>query len=232
MIAARYYLHSGPYVQDQCTPSDVYDLRGFAAQLDNYLKSYYDAKYPYDPQDIRGHFSIMPGGTTDLYGSADAVYILWITDQLEERTTAEGRAEWIAVLQSFQDPDTGLFDREIVSGESVTHATAFATAALRLLDAQPKYPHRWAEKLFRDRAAIDAWLDEFSWTEVWTGSHETGAMAAVIDSPTGVSISDGWEHQVLAAFTSRIDESTGFWKNGLFDAIFTSPTTVDLGGAA
>ncbi len=230
--AVRYYLYSGPNVIDQCELSEKYDLRDFYSQLDEYIRSFHDSKYPYNPDDLRGHFSISPGGSTDLYGAADMVYVLWILNELDERTTASGREEWASVIQSYQNPKTGLFDRGNLSGESATHATAFASAALKLLGKRPKYPHRWAENIFSSPADIETWLDSFSWNEVWTGSHEAGAAAAVIDAPYGVDLPDEWKDWVLDAFTGRIDKKTGFWKNGIFDPVLRNPTTVDLGGAA
>ncbi len=230
--AVRYYLYSGPYVLNECDLSETYDLSGFYGQLDDYIRSFHDDSYPYDPKDIRGHFSIAPGGKTDLYGSADMAYVLWILNELDDRTTPEGRDEWAAVIQSYQNPETGRFDRGNLSGESSTHATAFATAALKLLGKKPKYPHRWAGETFNSPEAVEAWLDSFSWDEVWTGSHEAGAAAAVIDAPQGVELPGNWTEWVLEEFTSQVDPKNGFWKNGILDPIITNPTTVDLGGAA
>jgi len=230
--AAKYYLYSGPYVLDQCNPSETYTLDVFYSELDEYIKSFHDPNFKYNLKDVRGHFSITPGGSTDLYGACDMVYVFWILDELEERTTAEGRAHWANLIRSYQDPETGRFDRGNLSGESSTHATAFATAALKLLGSSPKYPHTWAEDIFSTPEQVDAWLDSFSWNEVWTGSHEAGAAAAVIDAPGGIDLPDNWDEMVLTAFTRRVDPRTGFWKNGILDPVLQEPTTVDLGGAA
>lgn len=226
----RYFWYSGPVPKSEIDPP--YDLSGFEAQLEGFLEAYHDPAYPFDPSDLRGHFSIDAGGETDLYGSTDVAYILWITGQLRERTTVAGRAEWAALINSFQNPDSGLYDRGNDSGESTTHATAFATAALRLLGHSPAVPHRWAEERFADRSSIEAWLDEFGWNQIWSGSHEAGAVAAVLDAPGGISLPVGWQREVIDALEDRIDPRTGYWKNGVLDVVLRRPNTIDLGGAA
>ncbi len=160
------------------------------------------------------------------------VFVLWILDELESRTTDAGRREWVSVIQSFQDRRSGRFDPGPAAAESSTHATAFASAALKLLGSRPRHPHSWAEPLFADREAIRRWVDALDWHQIWTGSHELGAAAAVIDAPQGIDLPPEWADWTLEAFTEKIDRQTGFWKNGVFDPIWRRPTTIDLGGAA
>jgi hypothetical protein len=100
------------------------------------------------------------------------------------------------------------------------------------LGHEPLYPHLWAEDIFSTPEQIEAWLDSFRWEQIWSGSHDTGAAAAVIDAPKGISLPANWGDMVLAAFTDRADSRTGFWKNAGRDGILTFPTTIDLGGAA
>ncbi len=229
----QYYFYEGPELdQERCQDNQQYDLTIFAAELDDFIRKFHDPANTFQPDDLRGRFSIHEGGSTDLYGSCDLVYILWITDQLHEKTTEMGRREWADLIRSFQDPETGLFSKNIVAGESVTHATAFSSAALKLLDSKPQYPHYWAKKIFSSPSSIDQWLDSFNWHEIWTGSHEMGRAAALIDAPQGVQITGDWKHWLVKAMNSRIDPHSGFWKNGIGDYILRDPTTVDLGGAA
>lgn len=231
-LAAAYYLYPGPDGIADADLSAQADLSRFAAQIPGVIERHHDPAFPFDPQDLRGHFSIDAGGSEDLYGAADLAYVLWITGELYDRTSAEGRAEWAAVINQYQNPETGLFDQGNDSGESVLHATAFATAALKLLGHKPAHPHRWAEDIFGSPEGIEAWLDSFGWNQIWSGSHDTGAAAAVIDAPEGISLPPDWEEWTLTAFTARLDERTGMWKNGVLDPILRFPTTVDLGGAA
>jgi hypothetical protein len=160
------------------------------------------------------------------------VFVLWILGELESRTTDAGRREWVSILQSFQDPRTGRFEPGGVAAESTMHATAFATAALKLLGSRPRHPHAWAEPLFAEPETIRRWVDSFNWNQIWSGSHELGAAAAVIDAPRGVDLPEKWGDWTLDVSTEKLDHRTGFWKNGVLDRVWRRPTTIDLGGAA
>lgn len=214
------------------TDGQRFDFEPFLVQARHFLAGFridpgVDPALPID-----GAFASRHGGAADLYGSADAAYALWIMGDLEERSTAESRSSWAAHIQAFQDPATGWFDRSPLPGHGVAHATAFAVGALGLLGARPTSPLHYAHDLFGDRRRIDAWLDGFRWSQIWTGSHAAGAAAAVIDAPDGVALPDRWSDDLLAALSERLDPGTGFWKRAPHDRIFWRPTTLDLGGAA
>jgi hypothetical protein len=228
----RYAWYSGPYLLDRCDPSRSLRLDDFLSQIEPFLQRLHDSPANFDPHDLRGRFSSRAGGRTDLYGSADMVFVLWILGELESRTTTPGRQEWVSMIQSFQDPRTGRFQPGEAAVESATHATAFATAALKLLGSRPLHPHAWAEQLFADPGAIRQWVDSLNWHQIWSGSHELGAVAAVIDAPQGIRLPDEWADWTLAALTEKLDDETGLWKNGVLDLVWRRPTTVDLGGAA
>jgi hypothetical protein len=230
--AHRYAWYSGPYVLDACESSRRPRLDGFLPQIEPFLRRFRDPRAAYDPHDLRGRFSVRAGEHTDLYGSADMVFVLWILDELDDRTTGRGRWEWASVIRSFQDPRTGLFEAGEAAAEGTMHATAFATAALELLGFRPLHPHAWAERRFASREAIRRWVDSFEWHQIWSGSHELGAAAAVIDAPQGIRLPSEWADWTVEAFTERLDEKTRLWKNGLLDRVWRRPTTIDLGGAA
>ena len=101
--AYRYAWYSGPYLLDRCEPSHTLRLDTFLAQIEPFLRRFHVARASFDPDDLRGHFSSRADGRTDLYGSADMVFVLWILGELESRTTDAGRREWVSELQSFQD---------------------------------------------------------------------------------------------------------------------------------
>lgn len=208
------------------------DLVAFAARLRDLPFRFRDETQPFDGDDLRGRFAHRPHRPTDVYGSADLVFVLWIVGELESRTTPAGRQEWISRIQAFQDPETGYFGRGHLAGHGPAHATGFATAALRLLGAQPAYPFRWAGSLFGSRERVESWLDSLDWNVVWTGSHGAGTAAALLDAPSLATLPRGWEGWVLDGLSARVDARTGFWKRGLLDAFFRRPTTLDLGGAA
>jgi hypothetical protein len=228
----RYATYSGPYVLDRCEPGRSLRLSVFLEQIEPFLQRFHDPRAEYDPRDLRGRFSTRQGGPVDLYGSADMVFVLWTLGEIEGRTTGPGREQWASVIQSFQDPRTGRFEPGEAAVESATHATAFATAALKLLGFRPLHPHAWAEPLFASREAIRSWVDSFGWQQIWTGSHELGAAAAVIDAPEGLRLPPQWTDWTLAALTEKLDPETGLWKNGVLDLAWRRPTTIDLGGAA
>ncbi len=179
-----------------------------------------------------GAFASRPDGPCDLYGAADAAYALWVLGDLDACTMPDGRRRWAARIQSYQNGESGWFDRGLLPGHGAPHATAFATGALVLLGSRPLHPLRYAEGLFGDRARVDAWLDGFRWSQVWTGSHAAGAAAAVLDAPQGLELPEAWADTVLAALGERLDPRTGFWKRALHDRVLRRPTTLDLGGAA
>jgi hypothetical protein len=230
--AYRYAWYSGPYVLEGCEPGRKLRLDAFLAQIEPFLRRFHDPRAGYDPRDLRGRFSTRAGGETDLYGSADAVYIWWILGDLESRTTGPGRREWASVIQSFQEPRSGRFAPGEAALESAMHATAFATAALELLGSSPRHPHAWAEQLFASPESIRGWVDSFDWHQIWTGSHQLGAAAAVIDAPQGIHLPREWADWTVAALTEKLDAETGLWKNGVLDLVWRRPTAIDLGGAA
>ncbi len=233
LLFARWALHAGPEVADHCAearaPLALPRLPDDVARL---IERHRDPAEPFDPRDLRGAFVSTPGGATDLYASAAAVHLLWITDALDAHTTTEGRRAWVARLQGFQDPATGRFDRGDLLGHHPFHATGFAVAALRLLGAAPAHPLRFVEAVLGSPAAIERWLDGLGWSQVWTGSHELGAAAAALDWPDGTALPMGWRDWLLAALDRRLDPRTGFWKQAWHDRIVRRPTTIDLGGAA
>jgi hypothetical protein len=187
---------------------------------------------PLDGGGLDGAFASRAGGPPDLYGAADAAYALFVLGELDTLTDAPGRDLWAERIRAYQDPETGWFDRSLLPGHGVPHATAFAVGALALLGAKPAAPLRYAEALFADRARIDAWLDGFRWSQVWTGSHAAGAAAAVIDAPDGLALRPDWGDDLLEALAARVDPATGFWKRAWHDRLVRRPTTLDLGGAA
>ncbi|MBN1534462.1 MAG: hypothetical protein JXA20_17440 [Spirochaetes bacterium] len=228
----RYYSYSGPIPDPPCPQGSPVHIGNLHERAAGIINRYRAAGASSDERDLRGTFSVTGHGPADLYGSADMAYILWILGELEERTTPHGRAQWAAFINSFQNPETGLFDRGGATEESSVHATAFAVAALRLLGHKPRYPLRWTKTLFNSPSSVGGWLDSLGWNEIWTGSHEAGAAAAALDAPDDLNLPEQWKGWLLSALTERADPATGFWKRGIADRFIGRATTVDLGGAA
>ena len=207
-----------------------YDFAGFYNQLEPYLLRYHDPAFPDRPTDLRGRFSYQPGGAYDLYGSCDVVYLLWTIGELEPRTTAAGRAEWAGLIQSFQDPSTGWFDRGNETPHFKEHATAYATGALALLGARPRYPFRWAEKITASRKSTERWLGGIWWDVVWVGSHQGGGVAAALAMSD--SAPEEWFDWYFDWLDHEVNPVTGLWQRAFYNRVITRPNKNDLGGAA
>lgn len=215
---------SGPLDQPR------YDYAGFYAQLENYLHRFHDPAFLYDPHDLRGHFSYQPGRSYDLYGSCDMVYLLFTIGELEERTTEAGRREWAALIQGFQDPETGWFDKGNVTLHFREHATAYATGALKLLGSRPLHPFRWAERIIESEEAMDRWLSGIWWDVVWVGSHQGGGVAASLLMTD--SAPEEWFGWFFAWLDREVNPETGLWQRAFYNRVYKKPMKNDLGGAA
>jgi hypothetical protein len=116
------------------------------------------------------------GGHVTLYSSCFAAMTLHYLDALKDISKQERRA-WIAYIQQWQDEETGRFvGPEIVEDEPTSprhdwdhvsmHLTAHALPALRILEALPEHPLRFAHR-FLDRDVLLAWLQARDWREAW-----------------------------------------------------------------
>ncbi len=134
----------------------------------------------------------------DLYEIADRV-CLWYALNLEMDPGAA------AALNAFRTDDGLYLEREAT--HHPWHSTAFAVAALELLDAQIE--PAIAFDPYREAAAAVAFLDGLDWeTRVYLGSHEGAALlslAALLPS----FADDGWFDEVLGALGRYVDPATG-----------------------
>ncbi len=74
-------------------------------------------------------------GRINAYGVADAANLLYTIHDF--RQAQADREHWIRVLQSLQDPDTGMYSEPT---HHTIHTTAHCMAALELFDEKPLYP--------------------------------------------------------------------------------------------
>ena len=74
--AYRYAWYSGPYLPDRCESSQKLRLDTFLPQIEPFLQRFHLERVGFDPADLRGYFSARATGKTDLYGSADMVFVL------------------------------------------------------------------------------------------------------------------------------------------------------------
>ncbi len=141
------------------------------------------------------------------YGCANAVNILYTIGRLPAEP--EERAAFVSVLQSYQDPESGLFS---YPGNYESHTTAFLAGALDLLDARPLYRAVGFEKYY-SREALFAFLDQIDWQEApWLGAHlGAGIYGSMVMTDTA---DDVWEDYYFAWLDSNADPLTGLWKKG------------------
>jgi hypothetical protein len=112
------------------------------------------------------------GGDLDLYGLCDAVVVMATAGRLPPYP--QERAGWVHAVQSFQDPASGWFVEHSEPTHVEWHATAYAVAALQLLDARPRHAIGAALQLV-EPSALRRRLGELDWGDwVYLESH-TGA---------------------------------------------------------
>jgi hypothetical protein len=146
----------------------VFDLRGFVRWVTEELEP--SVRLPGGA----GHYAREPGQQTlELYGVADMACIFYTLGKL--RPTEEERTQWAAAFQVFQNPQTGWLVEKSPTHNPL-HNTAFALAALQLLDLTPRYPVVMGPE-YADPAAFLATLD---WRKaVYTESHKGAGVGAI-----------------------------------------------------
>lgn len=180
----------------------AYDLRGFVQWITG----------DFEPS-VRlaggaGRYAGHPGLTTPaLYGIADMADVLYTIGALHP--TAAERAEWKSAFELFQNHDTGWFLAP-GSGLATQHNTAFALAAMQLLDLSPRYPVKMEAKY----SNIRAYLESLNWrTGVYSGSHQ-GAGVGSIYTLVPALRSPGWFAEYFSTCDSLFDASNGLMGRG------------------
>ncbi len=155
-------------------------------------------------------------GTRDLgldeYGCADAANILYTIGEFPSEP--EKRAKWIETLQSFQDPETGLF-KDVENIHHPFHTTAQCAGALELFDAKVKYPLTAMFK-YKDKEELYKFLDDLNWAgSPAMQSHQgAGLFAAMVLTK---SVSYEWVCDYIDWLWDNVDPVTGLWRKGCID---------------
>jgi hypothetical protein len=173
------FLHATPsraQTQPVSTSAKKYDLRDFVRWILEEMEP--SARLP----GPAGHYSrVFDNKTMELYGTADMACILYTIGQLHP--TEKQRSEWADAFNEFQNPDTGYLVEKSPT-LSPLHNTAFALAAMNLLDLTPKYPLKFAED-FKDPVAA---LSKLDWkTAVYLESHKGAGMGAIFALSPGLA---------------------------------------------
>lgn len=121
-----------------------------------------------------GRYARAPGETMpELYGVSDMACILYSIGALHP--TEPQRGEWAAAFQTLQDPATGWL-LEKTPTHSPLHNTAFALAAMQLLDLVPQHP----VKMGPEYADVRAFLGSLNWkTAVYGESHKGAGLGSI-----------------------------------------------------
>ncbi len=140
------------------------------------------------------------------YGCADAANILYTIGCFPDPAA---RAQWVAVLQGFQEADGGLF-RE--GTHHPIHTTAHVVAALELFDARPRFPLAALETL-RQKDPLVAFLENLDWTwNPWGAAHQGAGVYAALR--LAASLPAEWEDWYFDWLWHEADPETGLWRRG------------------
>ena len=141
------------------------------------------------------------------YGCADAANILYTIGRFE--TDHAKREAAVKELQSFQNPETGLFSEPT---HHYLHSTAHVSAALQLFDAKPLYPYYALEK-YKTKEGLYELLENLQWLKSpWNNSHQgAGIYAAFVNA--GCTTPE-WEKWYFDWLWNEADPETGLWRKG------------------
>ena len=147
------------------------------------------------------------GETLNPYGVADAANILCTLGQFP-RERGE-RAAWIALLQSLQKPEDGLFYE---ATHHPFHVTAHCIAALELFDATPLHPLKGMAHL-DSPATLREFLEKLDWrNDPWNASHQGAGVYAARVLAGEASIE--WQNAYFEWLWQEADPQTGLWRRG------------------
>ena len=209
---------------------------------------------------IEGAFSLHANRSiADLYGSIDAAYILYALGILLRKTSHVSRQTWAKHILISQ-ADQGWFTKLNLRGHPREHATAYAIAALHLLQIEPDEDYVTQIKpltallpLLTDRTAFLRWITRLDfcldprsilkknlgWHYIWRGSHVGGGIPAVIGMtrhlfeqwwPGQVDV-DQWFAWYFEWLDAHVNPKTGYWQRAFWNLIYRKPTLIDMGGA-
>ncbi len=190
---------AGPVASLPTTPeqSPVFDLREFIHWITAEFEP--SVRLPGGA----GRYARAPGETApELYGVADMACILHTLGEL--RPSEQERTEWAAAFQLFQNPDTGWLIEKSPT-HAPLHNTAFALAAMELLDLAPQHPVRMGPEYADGRG----FLNTLNWrTAVYSESHKGAGIGSIYVLVPSLGTA-GWFAEYFAACDSLFDPHNG-----------------------
>jgi hypothetical protein len=178
-----------------------------------------------------GEYSYKIGGPTSLYGTTDMLISTFILDDL--LLDESQRDEWAQVINRFQDPHTGWYKKSYTLHYK-EHTSAYAVAALHLIDRKPRYPFSWKYNILKSQKAQEQWIKRdwrMLWSLIWPGSHViSGVPAMLAMTNQGNETFFDWYFDWLDA---QADPNSGFYMRGIPHklGLIREPRMQDLGGA-
>lgn len=142
-------------------------------------------------------------GEADPWSAAAAVNMLYAMDLLPG--DPQERAEWVAFLQSLQDPGTGM----VPAGDADESLllTASIVSALTCLDAAPLHPPHEILAL-SEPDELREWLRELCWChDPERAARKMGALYGIL--VRGGETGPAWEAQLFDWILAEADEHTG-----------------------
>jgi hypothetical protein len=161
-------------------------------------------------------------GQVTLYSSVFAVMTLHYTGALNRFDERE-KQKWADYINSFQDPDTGVFRApEIFQGQIkggghneehlALHLAAHILPALDLLGSAPEHELGFARK-FLDIGTLKTWLSERDWSEAWLEGNNllfVGQLLVYMHE-AGVKEAEPALEFFMQWLDDQVDPETGLW---------------------
>ena len=175
-----------------------------------------------------GQYSWKKGGPTSLYGTTDMLISKYIINNLS--LTEEQKDNWAGFINQFQDPEKGWYRKDYTLHYK-EHTTAYAIAALYLIDRSPI--HRLYEihkDILPNRKTWEKWIEHPNWSFIWATSHVISGVPAAL-AMTGEGKEEFYEW-CFNWLDREADPKTGFYRRGLLHKIWKSRISKhELGGA-
>ena len=184
-------------VKPQDVKQPVFDLRDFVRWIVNEFEP--SVRLPGGA----GQYARSPGQvTTELYGVSDMACILYTLESLHP--SEKERAEWLVAFQAFQNPDTGWLIEKSPT-HTPLHNTAFALAAMQLLNLVPQHPLKMGPEYSNPKA----FLNTLNWrTAVYADSHKGAGIAAIFTLVPTLG-TPKWFEEYFTACDSLFDPNNG-----------------------
>ena len=153
-----------------------------------------------------GVYRMEAGQRPSLYASCDAALIRYIVGDLNLSTNQ--RSEWIAYINSFQDPQSGKYP-----AQRYLHLFGTTVRALNALEGQPKFPATF-QREWEELRHTQEWMAGLNWKSPWEPSIQILHVAAPRGAARlwGPSAPDTvWLSGVLDWLDQHQDPKTGLW---------------------